>query len=111
MLYTGKESYYNDLSVNICYNQFVTLAGQCCVRSGTDFVHYLYSYLKWPSTRMDAGFDSPFSKAAFVPPVVLLCSECKWFGGVITIKSVDTAAHMLYTNALDITQGKRSKTP
>ena len=25
-----------------CYNQFVTLASQCGVRSGTDFVQYLY---------------------------------------------------------------------
>ena len=28
--------------INVCYNQFVTLASQCGVRSGTDFVQYLY---------------------------------------------------------------------
>jgi hypothetical protein len=25
---------------------------------------------------------------------ILFCFECKWFGGVITIKSVDTVAHI-----------------
>jgi hypothetical protein len=45
-------------------------------------------------TRMDVGFGSLF-KAAFLASVVLFCSECKWFGGVITIKSVNTVAPIL----------------
>jgi hypothetical protein len=52
------------------------------------------SYVKWSSTRTDACFDSLFFKAAFIPSLILFCSECKWFGGVIAIKSVDTVAHI-----------------
>lgn len=45
--------------------------------------------------------DSLF-KAAFVPSVVLFCSECKQFGGVITINSVNTVGQDIKTSVLRV---------